>query len=51
MCLPMGFEPTSKNMVRNCKDYDKSVIYQPEKANVVVDVLTRVSMGCVANVV
>ena len=33
------------------KDYDMSVLYHPEKANVVADALSRVSMGSVTNVV
>ena len=33
------------------KDYDMSVMYHPGKANVVVDALSRVSMGSVSHVV
>lgn len=32
------------------KDYDMSVLYHPGKANVVVNVLSRVSMGSVAHI-
>lgn len=33
------------------KDYDMSVHYNPGKANVVVDALSKLPMGCVTNVV
>ena len=32
------------------KDYDKSVLYQPVKANVVVDSLSRMTMGSVTHI-
>ena len=32
------------------KDYDKFVLYHPDKANIVVDTLSRLSMGSVAHV-
>ena len=32
------------------KDYDMSILYQPGKANVVVDALTRLSIGSIAHV-
>ena len=32
------------------KDYDKSVLYHPGKENVVVDALSRLSMGTVAHI-
>jgi len=32
------------------KDYDINVLYHPDKANVVADALSRLSMGCVAHV-
>ena len=38
-------------MVRLLKDYDMSVLYHPGKANIVVDALSRVSMGSVLQVV
>ena len=33
------------------KDYDMSVHYNPGKANVVADALSKLPMGCVTNVV
>ena len=32
------------------KDYDMSVLYHPEKSNMVADALSRMSMGSVAHV-
>ena len=32
------------------KDYDMSILYHPGKANVVVDALSRLSMGSTSNV-
>ena len=32
------------------KDYDMSVLYHPDKANVVADVLSRMTMGSVSHV-
>ena len=32
------------------KDFDNSVLYHPEKANVVADSLIRMTMGCVSHV-
>ena len=32
------------------KDYDMSILYHPGKANVVVDALSKLSMGSTANV-
>ena len=31
------------------KDYDLSVLYHPDKANVVADALSRMTMGCVCH--
>ncbi|WMV58863.1 hypothetical protein MTR67_052248, partial [Solanum verrucosum] len=37
-----------KRWLEILKDYDMSVLYHPGKANVVVDALSRLSMGSVA---
>ena len=39
-----------RRKLEHLKDYDMSVLYHPDKADVVTDVLSRVTIGTVAHV-
>ena len=39
-----------KRLLELLKDYDMSVLYHPDKANIVVDALSRMTMGSVSHI-
>ena len=39
-----------KKVLKLLKDYDRSVLYHPIKANVLADVLSRTTMGSVSHI-
>ena len=45
MCSPEQFNLLQRRWLEFLKDYDMSVHYHPGKENLVVDALSRLSMG------
>lgn len=50
MCLFKGIKSEAKKGLEFLKDYDMSVLYHPDKANVVADSLSRMTIGSVSHI-